>query len=115
MHVLKPFLIVFLLCSAFLHAQVEAVELRVLQFNIWQEGTKVENGFNTIITEIIENDADLIALSEVRNYDGVTLNDRLVNALKVKGYTYYSEKSEDSGGTFKVSHFVSIHYISTAE
>jgi len=71
--------------------------LKVLQFNIWQEGTVVENGYNAIIDEIIHSEADLIALSEVRNYKNRNLNQRLINSLKEKGYTFYSEKSEDTG------------------
>jgi len=71
--------------------------LTVLQFNIWQEGTVIENGYNAVIDEIIHSKADLIALSEVRNYNNTNLNERLVASLKEKGYTFYSEKSEDSG------------------
>lgn len=72
-------------------------KINVLQFNIWQEGTVVEDGFDAIINEIIRLDADLIALSEVRNYENIGLNEKLVQALKEKGHVYYSEKSEDSG------------------
>lgn len=71
--------------------------LTVLQFNIWQEGTVIENGYNAVIEEIINSKADLIALSEVRNYNNTNLNERLVISLKEKGYTFYSKKSEDSG------------------
>jgi endonuclease/exonuclease/phosphatase family metal-dependent hydrolase len=72
-------------------------ELRVMQFNIWHEGTQVENGYPAIINEIIRAKADLIALSEVRNYKGQNLSERLVTSLKEKGFTYYSLKSQDSG------------------
>jgi hypothetical protein len=71
--------------------------LTVLQFNIWQEGTVIKNGYNAVINEIIHSKADLIALSEVRNYNNTSLNERLIASLKEKGYTFYSEKSEDSG------------------
>ena len=71
--------------------------LKVLQFNIWQEGTVVPGGFDAIIDEVIRTDADLIALSEVRNYNDNSLAERLVNALAEKGHTYYSQRSEDSG------------------
>lgn len=75
----------------------EKQSLKVLQFNIWQEGTVVENGYNAVIDEIIRSEADLIALSEVRNYNSTNLNERLIASLKEKGYTFYSEKSEDTG------------------
>lgn len=75
----------------------EAKELRVLQFNIWQEGTQVEGGYDAIVNEIVRSKADLIALSEVRNYKESNLANRLVASLKEKGLTYYSLKSVDSG------------------
>ncbi|MCW8834198.1 MAG: endonuclease/exonuclease/phosphatase family protein, partial [Colwellia sp.] len=71
--------------------------LRVLQFNIWQEGTEVSQGFDAIIQEVIASNADLIALSEVRNFNQQPLNEKLVSALAKRGYHYYSEPSQDSG------------------
>ncbi|MFA6768659.1 MAG: endonuclease/exonuclease/phosphatase family protein, partial [Parabacteroides sp.] len=73
------------------------IPLRVLQFNIWQEGTVVKGGFYAIIREIIRTKADLITLSEVRNYNNSRLDQRLIEAMKAKGYKYYAEKSTDSG------------------
>ncbi|HUH27847.1 endonuclease/exonuclease/phosphatase family protein [Gelidibacter sp.] len=88
------YLMLTLICSC---SSKNEQSLRVLQFNIWQEGTIVPGGFNAIIEEVIRTDADLIALSEVRNYDEKSLAERLVNALAERGHTYYSERSEDSG------------------
>ncbi len=75
----------------------DSVELKVLQFNIWGEGTAVPGGFDAMVDEVINTEADLIALSEVRNYNDQGLAERLVNAMAEKGYTYYSERSEGSG------------------
>lgn len=72
-------------------------ELKVLQFNIWQEGTVVPDGYQAILDEVIRLDADLIALSEVRNYNDQSLAKRLVTDLKERGHIYYSETSYDSG------------------
>ncbi len=72
-------------------------ELKVLQFNIWQEGTIVKGGFNAIIDEIIRTKADLVALSEVRNYQNTDLSQRIVKALAEKGQTFYGQKSQDTG------------------
>lgn len=71
--------------------------VKVLQFNIWQEGTVVENGFNAVADEIVRSDADFITLSEVRNYHNTRFCDRIVEALKERGQTYYSFYTEDSG------------------
>ena len=71
--------------------------LNVLQFNIWQEGTVVDDGYEAIIDEIISSKADLIALSEVRNYNQTNLAKRLIKSFKERGYTYYSIKSQDTG------------------
>ncbi|MBR8537622.1 endonuclease/exonuclease/phosphatase family protein [Carboxylicivirga sediminis] len=76
---------------------IKEKELKVLQFNIWQEGTVVPNGYTAILDEIIRLDADLIALSEVRNYNNQSLAERLVRDLKERGHTFYSETSYDSG------------------
>lgn len=94
-----PFIFSVLLFVAFTcdcHSQNEH-SLNVLQFNIWQEGTVVPGGFDAIIEEIVRTDADLVALSEVRNYNDKSLADRLVKALAKKGHIYYSNQSEDTG------------------
>ncbi|WP_205727918.1 endonuclease/exonuclease/phosphatase family protein [Flammeovirga pectinis] len=75
----------------------EELSLRVLQFNIWQEGTIVPNGYVAILDEIIHTNADVIALSEVRNYEQKSLAKRLVEDLKERGFTFYSDSSQDSG------------------
>lgn len=71
--------------------------IKVLQFNIWQEGSVVENGFNAVADEIVRSDADFVTLSEVRNYHNTRFCDRIVEALKERGQTYYSFYTEDSG------------------
>ena len=63
--------------------------LRVFQFNIWQEGTSVPGGFEKIVSAILASKADLVALSEVRNYHGKDLHKRLIRALGAKGATYF--------------------------
>lgn len=65
--------------------------LRVMQFNIWQEGTSVEGGFDKIVDVVIASKADVVALSEVRNYKGADLHDRLLAALAAKGATFYGK------------------------
>ena len=56
----------------------KATTLRVFQFNIWQEGTSVPGGFDNMIDLIIESKADVVALSEVRNYNNKDLHQRIV-------------------------------------
>lgn len=70
---------------------------KVLQFNIWQEGTTVPEGYSAIVDQIIESDADFITLSEVRNYKDTRFCDRIVQSLKDKGHTFYSFYSYDTG------------------
>lgn len=88
-------LAVGLLCMAWQGAA--AREIKVLQLNIWQEGTSVPGGYESMVDEIAFADADFVMLSEVRNYDGTRFCDRIVESLKAKGKTYYSFKSKDSG------------------
>ncbi|MCK5835560.1 MAG: endonuclease/exonuclease/phosphatase family protein, partial [Lentisphaeria bacterium] len=86
--------------SSFVFASTPAKKaqtLRVLQFNIWQEGTVVPKGFEAIADEVIASKADLVAFSEVRNYHGKDFDKRIVAALKKRGVTYFGQKSYDTG------------------
>ncbi len=71
--------------------------LKILQFNIWQEGTVVENGFQGIVDNILNADPDLITFSEVRNYNEVEFIPRLLEALADKGVSYYGLPSSSTG------------------
>ncbi len=93
------------LCAAFvfmtaLTATVNAAEdkeISVFQFNIWQEGTVVDGGFDAIADEIARLKPDFVTLSEPRNYHNTRFCDRLVDALANRGEKYYSFYSYDSG------------------
>lgn len=71
--------------------------ISVLQFNIWQEGTMVEDGFNLIVDNIIQADPDMVTFSEVRNYDDVDFISSLTKALSEKGHNYYGNPSNSTG------------------
>lgn len=90
--------LIFILAAMFLLLSCrQPMTFKVLQFNIWQEGTVVEGGFEAIADEIIRSDADFVTLSEVRNYHNTRFCDRITEALKLRGKVYYSFYSEDSG------------------
>ncbi|RZT95949.1 endonuclease/exonuclease/phosphatase family protein [Ancylomarina subtilis] len=72
-------------------------ELRVLQFNIWQEGTVVTGGFDAIVDEIVRTDAQLVAFSEVRNYNNSNFIERIIKELDFRGLKFYGDKTYDSG------------------
>lgn len=74
------------------------IDLKTLMFNIWHEGTSVHGGFEGIVNEIVSTNADIISLSEVRNYNDSVFTQRLVDALKKKGFNYYSYKSSNDVG-----------------
>ena len=65
--------------------------IRVMQFNIWQEGTSVKGGFEMIADLIAASNADLVALSEVRNYNDKDFHQRLLAALQLRGCHYYAK------------------------
>ncbi|MBN9296576.1 MAG: endonuclease/exonuclease/phosphatase family protein [Filimonas sp.] len=71
--------------------------IKILQFNIWQEGTMVPGGFQAIADEIAALQPDFVTFSEVRNYKNTRFCDRIVAALAQKGKKYYSFFSDDSG------------------
>lgn len=71
--------------------------LTVLQWNIWQEGTMVQGGYEAIADEIARLKPDFVTFSEVRNYHHTRFCDRIVRSLAERGETYYSFYSYDSG------------------
>ena len=72
-------------------------ELSVLQFNVWQEGTVIEGGFDAIADEVARLEPDYVMLSEVRNYRNTRFCDRITEALAARGQKYYSFYSDDTG------------------
>ncbi len=50
-----------------------------------------------MVQQIIDSEAELVTLSEVRNYSGVRFCDRIVQSLAEKGHCFYSFYSYDSG------------------
>ena len=63
--------------------------LSVLQFNVWQEGTKVEGGFDKLVEIVAASKADVVTFSEVRNYQKRDFTQRVLKALAEKGKTYH--------------------------
>ncbi len=92
-------LLFFLFISAFvISCKKEGKKnISVLALNIWQEGTKVEGGYEAIVNEIARLKPDFVTLSEVRNYNNTRFCDRITKDLKEKGLDYYSFYSYDSG------------------
>ncbi|MCM1482869.1 MAG: endonuclease/exonuclease/phosphatase family protein [Muribaculaceae bacterium] len=72
-------------------------DVKVLQWNIWQEGTMVAGGAEAIADEIARLEPDFVTLSEVRNYGGRDYTASLVKALADRGKEYHSFRSYDSG------------------
>eukprot|EP00929_Paragymnodinium_shiwhaense_P028334 TRINITY_DN1643_c0_g1_i1.p1 TRINITY_DN1643_c0_g1~~TRINITY_DN1643_c0_g1_i1.p1 ORF type:complete len:547 (+),score=122.90 TRINITY_DN1643_c0_g1_i1:77-1717(+) len=65
--------------------------MKMLQFNIWQEGWEVEDGLDKIADVIWATGADVIALSEVRNWSARNMpvpysdfHTRLTTALRLR-------------------------------
>lgn len=84
-------ILLFLALSLFL--SLRAQELKVLQMNIWQEGTMVEGGFDAIADEVARLEPDIVMFSEVRNYNGQPFIPRIREALRKRGKAYYGESS----------------------
>ena len=84
-------------------------ELKVLQMNIWHEGTQVKGGFDAIANEIVRLDADVVLFSEIRNYNGKQFMPRILQALKEKGGTYYGEHSEFGDVSVVTKHKILMH------
>lgn len=74
-----------------------AKELKILQLNIWQETTIVNNGFNGLADDINNINPDIILLCEIRNYNNELFIDKLVNKLKSIGLNYKGVSGLDVG------------------
>lgn len=90
---MKRILLFFIGCllmstSANLQAKERETYLKVLQLNIWQEGTMVKGGFEGLIETIAQVQPDLILMSEVRNYHGVDFLEQLKAALQKKNLNF---------------------------
>lgn len=70
-------------------------ELKILQINIWQEGTVVPNGFPAIADEIIAKQADVVLFSEVRNYKNTNFVQHILAELRAKGASYFGKSSDE--------------------
>lgn len=90
------FTIVFVLVSVFARSQ-NRDEFTVLQWNVWQEGTMIQGGYDAIINEIVRLKPDFVTFSEVRNYNHTNFTARVCASLRDKGLDYYSFYSYDTG------------------
>jgi endonuclease/exonuclease/phosphatase family metal-dependent hydrolase len=78
-------LVLFVSITFSLAAEPATVRVvRVLGFNVWQEGTSVSGGLEMIADVIIQSRADVVAFSEVRNYKGEDWHKKIVDALNAK-------------------------------
>ncbi|KAG7373417.1 endonuclease/exonuclease/phosphatase family protein [Nitzschia inconspicua] len=73
-------------------------ELRALQFNVWLDATKVKDGLELTASAILDSNADVVSLNEVKNFWG---ND-FVSNLK-KELHYQQEERETQGESQKYS------------
>jgi hypothetical protein len=94
---MKKIILITLISFAVSLLCAQKITLKVMQFNIWLEGTEIQNGFNGIINEVIKNDVDIVTFNEILNNKNTRFNDRIVKSLKEKGKIYYSFYSDDSG------------------
>lgn len=86
---MKQFFLFFLSLLGGACVAVASTPLKVLQMNIWQEGTKVENGFEAIVDAVLQSDADVVFFNEVYNAKGSRFVPRMLEALKLQNKTYY--------------------------
>lgn len=66
----------------------KTTQLKVLQMNIWQEGTSVQGGFEAIADEVVKSEADVVFFSEIRDYNDQAFMPRILEALKKRGVEY---------------------------
>ena len=69
-------------------AELSPIELKLMTFNIWQEGTMVENGLDKIRDVILDTNPDIVGFTEVRNYKEEDWTAKIVKKLMDKGLNY---------------------------
>lgn len=86
-----------MLCSARTAKKVKKTDtFTVLQWNIWQEGTVVDGGYEAILNELERLRPDFVTFSEVRNYKDDFIA-RVCRDMAARGITYYGFRSDDTG------------------
>lgn len=73
-----------------IHAK-EEIDFKVLQLNLWHEGSKVPDGYRGILDVLDRTDADVVFLCEIRDFDGNQFMPRILKDLKKRGKYYYGE------------------------
>lgn len=63
-------------------------QLRALQFNVWLDATRVKDGLSLVANTIIESEADIVSLVEVKNLRGDFV-EQLKKKLKERNVVYY--------------------------
>lgn len=61
-------------------------KLKVMQMDLWDGGANVNDSYNVLVAEILEQDADIVTLSDIGTADFSGLTAKLAEA----GKTYYS-------------------------
>lgn len=72
-------------------------QVKVLQINVWQGTTAVQDGFKGLVQIIEQTDPDIILLSETQGKNIDVVN-KLVDTLQQLGKTYYGETNRSSAG-----------------
>ncbi|MGN0002154.1 MAG: endonuclease/exonuclease/phosphatase family protein [Sphingobacterium composti] len=77
----------------------------VFQLNIWHEGNSVPKGYDAIVDELADKNADVVLLCEVNNKDGVDFVSKLIKDLRQRGITYNGIPNEHSLDVATLSKF----------
>ena len=96
--------ICLLLIASIAAKSQEQSEFTVLQWNIWQEGTKVTGGYDAIVDEIIRLKPDFVTFSEVRNYNSRPLKSAHLRNIVRKQYPadFFNKPQKSPHGSFEV-------------
>ena len=88
----------FLACALSVSLSGAPSDIRVLQLNIWQEGTMVPGGEDAIADAIAESGADIVFLEEIRNYGGRRFIPRIAGKTAGKGIRmHWHDSGSDCG------------------
>ena len=85
----KLLLICLLLMASIFGKSQNKSEFTVLQWNIWQEGTKVPGGYDAIVNEIVRLKPDFVTFSEGGNCGFVLRSHRPITEKERRNLLFF--------------------------
>lgn len=99
------FFVLILFSCSLLTGFSQKKSFTVFQLNIWHEGSVVPKGYEAIVEEIIDKNADVVMLCEVNNRNGEDFVSKILKDLKSRGQHYFGIPNEHTVDVATISKY----------